>query len=152
MSNCNSQAECIHAWADNNRIYIEEVPKLVYTFWICKPVNHSCESRISIFDIVRRWGRGSKSYDRNYHRGKNLYKGASVMYKAAYLHAAYHYATYILYIFSHDIYNIGIFFHKKPLVFIQLPHFPNFLQFTWFRQISIWSPIKVGVPFYRIKL
>ncbi len=38
VSNCNSQAKCIHAWVDNNRICIEEVPKLVYTFWICKPV------------------------------------------------------------------------------------------------------------------
>ncbi len=33
---------------------------------------HSCESWINIFTIVRRGGRGSKSYDRNYHRGKCL--------------------------------------------------------------------------------
>ncbi len=38
VSNYNSQAKCIHAWADNNRICIEEVPKLVGAFWICKPV------------------------------------------------------------------------------------------------------------------
>ena len=34
--------------------------------------NHSCESWSNIFTIVRRGGRGSKSYDRNYHRGKCL--------------------------------------------------------------------------------
>ncbi len=52
VSNCNSQAKCIHAWADNNRIGIEEVPKLVYAFWICKPVirllvnqSKSCSTR-----------------------------------------------------------------------------------------------------------
>ncbi len=28
---------CTCPWADNNRICIEEVPKLVYAFWICKP-------------------------------------------------------------------------------------------------------------------
>ncbi len=38
VSNCNCQAKWIHAWADNNRICIEEVPKLVYASWICKPV------------------------------------------------------------------------------------------------------------------
>ena len=40
MSNCNSQAKCIHALADNNRICIEEVPRPLYAFWICKPVVH----------------------------------------------------------------------------------------------------------------
>ncbi len=38
VSNYTSQPKCIHASADNNRVCIEEVPKLVYTFWICKPV------------------------------------------------------------------------------------------------------------------
>ncbi len=35
---CNSQAKCIHAWPDNNKICIDKVPRLVYTFWICKPL------------------------------------------------------------------------------------------------------------------
>ena len=40
VSNCNSQAKCTHASADNNRICKEEVPKLVYAYWICKPVDN----------------------------------------------------------------------------------------------------------------
>ncbi len=50
--NCNSQAKCIYAWADNKRIWqneymheqiwcthwVEEVPEWVYAFWVCKPV------------------------------------------------------------------------------------------------------------------
>ena len=38
LSNCNFQAKCIPAWAEYNRISIEEVPKLVYAFWMCKPI------------------------------------------------------------------------------------------------------------------
>ncbi len=45
--NCNPQAKCIYAWADNNGIYIGEVPEWVYAFWVCKPVNNVC-NRYSI--------------------------------------------------------------------------------------------------------
>ncbi len=38
VPNCNSQAKCIYAWADNKTIYIREVPEWVYAFWVCKPV------------------------------------------------------------------------------------------------------------------
>ncbi len=39
LSNCNSQARCIYACADNIRIWGEEVPVWVYAFWVCKPVS-----------------------------------------------------------------------------------------------------------------
>ncbi len=39
LSNCNSEAKCIYAWADNIGIWGEEVPVWVSTFWVCKPVN-----------------------------------------------------------------------------------------------------------------
>ncbi len=53
VSNCNSQAKCIYAWANNKRIWHneymhhqiwythwgQEVPQWVYAFWKCKPVN-----------------------------------------------------------------------------------------------------------------
>ncbi len=51
LSNCNSQAKCIHAWADNIRIWEEEVPVWVYAFWVCKPVNskRNLNSVLSIY-------------------------------------------------------------------------------------------------------
>ena len=34
----NKPAQTVHAWSDNSRICIEEVAKLVYDFWIYRPV------------------------------------------------------------------------------------------------------------------
>ena len=38
VPNCNSQAKCIYAWADNKRNRGEEVPEWVYAFWVYKSV------------------------------------------------------------------------------------------------------------------
>ncbi len=48
VPNCNSQAKCIYVWADNKRIYIEEVPGWVHTFWVpvCKHVKLQCSLKV----------------------------------------------------------------------------------------------------------
>ncbi len=55
VPNCSFQAKWIHAWADDNKICIEEVPKLVYAFWICKPVDLQIRPCVMALSFIVTW-------------------------------------------------------------------------------------------------
>ncbi len=86
--------------------------------------NHSCESWINILTIVRRGGRGSKSYGRNYHRGKCLQLWTAPNCQNAIMFPGRFFFTF------HDFGCTCVF--SIPLFFQVWKVFFDFSRFQWF--------------------
>ncbi len=58
----------MHAWADNNNIFIEVLPKLVYVIWAYKPVKKKTQNN----EAKDNWYFGTE--DSTINQQKNIYK------------------------------------------------------------------------------